>query len=56
MKNKELQEKLIDNLREELQDIGLDGKLADEIAREEIKNMTPMEIITNLKDLNSENR
>ncbi len=56
MKNKELKEKLIDNIREELQDIGLDGKVADEIARDEVKDMTPMEIITNLKDLINDNR
>lgn len=56
MNNKELKEKLIDNLREELQDIGLDGKVADEIARDEVKDMTPMEIITNLKDYSNETK
>ena len=43
-------EKLIDNIRDEWQDIGLDGKIADEMAREEVEDMTNEEIIINLED------
>lgn len=47
----EMKKKLVKIKREEWQDIGLDGKIADEMAWEEIEDLTIEEIRINIENL-----
>jgi hypothetical protein len=47
----EMKKKLVKSKREEWQDIGLDGNIADEMAWEEVEDLTNEEIRIDIEDL-----